>query len=758
MPKVLLYGIFFPLTCLSSEKLQAQSLLSNPDWLERHNPPPLEEVSPPDNLSVYEHQLFQELMEVKPLMVPSTEAVQVQPDISAPRLSREESLTGRFPGPFFIPEQQSKETSGAPLSFPAQDFFISTEPVKHVEQEPPSIEKIRSYLDTNPRRAQEDFEKIEHTLLLEDRALTRIQLLYHLGQFESAEKMSRIFIQELPQNPVVPEVYYYHQLSLREQGKDPDRNAVLLKRSLAVLNSRQGTDLLNLLSDASMAEGKKIEALGYRLEGLVNPQIASKLELEKVTELLKQVENVEDLRRLGIVFSEVQTVKELFRKRELDLLVSEHHFREASALLEQMLEGAQNRMESERIEKLRSLRRRFSISLNVNPKRIGVILPLSSTHPRISRLVQQSIAGLRLALLPTPVPSDNQTLVKEQAVKSSGPHEIELILRDSRLSEETTRSAFRELVEKEHVIAVIGPLARRTSEAAAEEAQRWKVPMISLSLTSSIPKNKEFVFRNNQNWKLEVQSLVRYAHDYFQAKRFAILFSRTREGRQKAHLFQQVVGEFGGKVVALKGFIPLQKSFIHEFDTFTGKLRKMSPKEVQVIEELEEKEDPISNFDAVFVAIGVEGMKDLQVIFPYAAVYQMEKTLFLGDSGWNHPALPFMPRYQAFRRLVFTDGYVRQTTNRPRKHFFEMHERQMHRHRNYSKPSSYAAYAYDTLTLLKYLLSSEIHHSHRDLQQALLKVRDFPGVTGKLSFNNQGEIQRSMQLFTLRKGRITLID
>ena len=232
--------------------------------------------------------------------------------------------------------------------------------------------------------------------------------------------------------------------------------------------------------------------------------------------------------------------------------------------------------------------------------------------------------------------------VKEQAVKSSGTHEIELILRDSRLSEEKTRTAFQELVEKEHVIAVIGPLARRTSEAAAEEAQRWKVPMISLSITSSIHENKEFVFRNNQNWKLEVQSLVRYAHDYFQAKRFAILFSRTREGRQKAHLFQQVVGEFGGKVVALKGFIPLQKSFIHEFDTFTGKLRKMSHEEVQVIEELEEKEDPISNFDAVFVAIGVEGMKDLQVIFPYAAVYQMEKTLFLGDSGWNHPALPFI--------------------------------------------------------------------------------------------------------------------
>ena len=109
MLKVLLYGIFFPLTCLSSEKLQAQSLLSNPDWLEQHNPPPLEEVSPPDNLSVYEHQLFQELMEVKPLMVPSTEAVQVQSDISAPRLLREESLTGRFPGPLFISPIESQK-------------------------------------------------------------------------------------------------------------------------------------------------------------------------------------------------------------------------------------------------------------------------------------------------------------------------------------------------------------------------------------------------------------------------------------------------------------------------------------------------------------------------------------------------------------------------------------------------------------------------------------------------------------------------
>ena len=67
--------------------------------------------------------------------------------------------------------------------------------------------------------------------------------------------------------------------------------------------------------------------------------------------------------------------------------------------------------------------------------------------------------------------------------------------------------------------------------------------MSSLTLTSSIPEIGPFVFRNNQNWKLEVESLVRYARDYYQAKRFVILYNQNREGLEKARLYQKYVSD-----------------------------------------------------------------------------------------------------------------------------------------------------------------------------------------------------------------------
>ena len=60
--------------------------------------------------------------------------------------------------------------------------------------------------------------------------------------------------------------------------------------------------------------------------------------------------------------------------------------------------------------------------------------------------------------------------------------------------------------------------------------------------------------------------------------------------------------------------------------------------------------------------------------------------------------------------------------------------------------------------MMKSLLTEEANHSQGDLKEAMLKVSELPGVTGMLSFNEEGEIQRDMQLLTLRGGDIAAIE
>ena len=331
------------------------------------------------------------------------------------------------------------------------------------------------------------------------------------------------------------------------------------------------------------------------------------------------------------------------------------------------------------------------------------------------------------------------------------------MIRDSHLNQEKTKSAIRELVEKEGVIAVIGPLARKTSEAAAKEAERLHIPLISLSLTADIPEFGDYVFRNNQSWKKEVQELLDYAVSELQACRFLILYAKTREGRQKMRHFWDAALHKGCKVVATEGFKnDGQKSLVNEFDTFTGKLQRISAKDKGILKELKEKEVPIHNFDAVFVAIGSGGVSNLSLIFPYSAVYKMEKTTFLGDNGWNDAALPYAHGLRGVKKLVFVDTFFPQDNTHAMQQLLRLHERILYRHQNYLGPTPYTAYAYDTLMILMHLLNDEKNQSHWDLRNALINMDNFSGVTGNLSFDEKGEVQRGIKLLTVRRGKIQM--
>ena len=331
----------------------------------------------------------------------------------------------------------------------------------------------------------------------------------------------------------------------------------------------------------------------------------------------------------------------------------------------------------------------------------------------------------------------------------------ELVIRDSHLDPQKTRKAIRELVEIERVIAIIGPLARKTSEAAAEEAERLSVPLISLSLTDSIPEHGEYIFRNNQSWKQEVQKLADYATDKLQACRFLILYAQTREGRQKMRYFSNAVQQKECEVVAVEGFKDEgQKSLVNEFDTFTGKIKRIGKTDKSILKELKEKEDPVHNFDAVYVAVGAGGVKNLRLILPYSAVYKMKKTKFLGDSGWNDSALPFSPGVSGVRKPVFADSFFLGSKTREMGQLKRIHEQILYRHQNYIGPSAYTAHAYDTLMILMQLLNDERNQSHRDLKDALINMENFQGVTGKLRFDDVGEAKREIHLLTLHRGEI----
>lgn len=637
------------------------------------------------------------------------------------------------------------------------------------------ITEIERLLISDPVAAREMYEEIEDQLEIDERTRLKVQLLYYLKKWSSAEQLAEVFLSERPESKMASLMFYFLNKSLMAQHKPLSQNLIFRKRAVETLEAKFRSDFLFILSNEAFLEGDLLTAIQYRLEGMNKAKTANVASMEKLNGLLNQVQSPEILRILSENNKNVKWLQKKIFIMELELLAKLKRYRDALGILEQRMSAARVIGDQEELEVLKQIQIRYTNALNVNPRRIGVILPLSSSSVKVSRLAQQTMNGLWLALHANEIPAVPENMGDDEASQENeitGKSEDkdnaqaesdsrkfedswELVVRDSQLNPEITKSLVRELVETERVIAIIGPLARKTSEAAAEEAERLRVPLISLSLTESIPELGEFIFRNNQSWKQEIQELLEYATSELQACRFLILYAKTREGRQKMRLFWDAAVLKGCKVVAVEGFKDEgQKSLVNEFDTFTGKIRRLGTEDKIILKELKEKEVPIHNFDAVFVAVGSGGVKNLSLIFPYSEVYKMRKTTFLGDSGWNDSALPYAPGLRGVKNPVFVDSFFLQSKTPAVQQLLRLHERILYRHQNYIGPTAYTAFAYDTLIILMRLLEDERNQSHRDLRDALINMQMFPGVTGNLRFDEKGKVEREMQLLTLRRGKI----
>ena len=776
----------------------AQSLLSDRTWLMQNIDiinetefmlEPIKQKTPllPKDLVSAPTTILKEKLAHPESSVPNISTSLLTPPIPILPLIKEEDDDKSFSGsflsklfPWFAESDPNLSNNATKNSF-TKNELVDT----HLEWEETEfsrifkiVAEIERLIISDAHLAMKRYQEIEYQLEIEERTRLKVQLLYQLNRWRSAVILAEAFLREREQSPLTPLIFYYLNKALQSQNKALSQNMVLRERTAKTLEPILRSDYLRMLSDEALLQGDLFKAIQYRLDELSNHETAKMADMEILLQLLKDVQLVEDINNLAANFPNLIWLQEQIPPLKLKLLVKQKNYREALELVDRLLELARESSDLEQIEPLERMQSSITTALNLNPRRIGVILPLSSSNAKVAGLAQETMNGLWLALRAnennilsynisdskdshTVIINDN-FLLKDNAKALPQPQEIanswELVVRDSHLDPEKTKRAIRELVEEEGVIAVIGPLARKTSEAAAEEAERMRVPLISLSLTASIPELGDYIFRNNQSWKQEVRELLDYAVSELQACRFLILYAKNREGRQKMRLFWEAAVLKGCEVVAVEGFKNVgQKSLVNEFDTFTGKRKRISATEKSILREIKEKEVPILNFDAVFVAVGSGGVKNLRLIFPYSAVYKMGKVTFLGDSGWNDAALPFAPGLRGVKNPIFVDSFFPQAETPAMQKLLRLHEKILYQHQNYLGPTHYTAYAYDTLMILIKLLKEERNQSHSDLRNALANMGVFPGVTGNLRFDDKGEVQREMQLLTLSRGKILML-
>ena len=369
---------------------------------------------------------------------------------------------------------------------------------------------------------------------------------------------------------------------------------------------------------------------------------------------------------------------------------------------------------------------------------VGVVLPLTGRYAPFGNLVRQGI---------------------ELALSEAMAQPVYFIYRDSQADAQHAAQVVNELVNGDRVMAVIGPLMGDAAQASIAIAEAAKVPLLTLSHRQGLPEQGEYVFRNSLTTQQQVDLLADYAIDELGLNSYAILAPDSRAGQEFSQQFAAAIESRGGDIEYRMTFAEQATDFRRKLLLMKGEDPDLPPQEHDKVvaattdgealidgeqAEIEQQPDwlPTVDFEALFIPAYAESVA---LIAPQLAYYGIENVQLIGINGWNSPSL-IQQAGRYTRGAIFTDGFDAQSEEPHVGSFVEQYKA-----RFLEVPSILEAQAYDCAKIiLTQLDQAELTNSSM-LQQALLSLEGFGGVTGIQGFDEIGEAERQPVL--LKMGR-----
>ena len=383
--------------------------------------------------------------------------------------------------------------------------------------------------------------------------------------------------------------------------------------------------------------------------------------------------------------------------------------------------------------------------MKVDMTAVGCVLPLSGRYQAYGDRI---LRGLVMAA---------------QEFKNNGG-DIQLIIKDSGGDPDLAVAAVRNLVLDKKVAAIIGPLSRVAAEAAAEEAQKLWVPIITLTQKEGVSQIGNYVFRYFLSNEEQTKALVDYAVLGLDYKRFAILYPADSYGTRLMNLFWDEVERLGAEVRGVESYDPSQTDFADQIKKLVGlyyprlegetndgseavKVRERSAAHSKREAPRDGKEEPIPivDFDAIFIP---DGYSQVGLIAPQLAYHDVTGVKLLGTNLWNSEKLIEMAA-PYLQDAVFVDGFFPGSGLPLTSQFVQSYEETFG-----GKPGYPEAQAYDTLRLLLEAFRQPGVTSRPMLRDALLGIQALPGVAGVATVGPDGEVSKPPFLITIYRRRM----
>jgi ABC-type branched-subunit amino acid transport system substrate-binding protein len=332
--------------------------------------------------------------------------------------------------------------------------------------------------------------------------------------------------------------------------------------------------------------------------------------------------------------------------------------------------------------------------------------------------------------------------VFDPAVKSP----VKLIIEDSKSKPETARAAVTKLAVQDGVLCILGPLGNTEAIDAAREAQKLKIPIITLTQKEKITDIGDYVFRNYMTNHMQIRRLVTYAIGDMDISRFAVLYPNDPYGREMERLFRDEVLRQGGEIRGAKFYDKTQTDFGDEIKAITR--IKGTSSEGKEYRNNKDEYKPVIDFDALFIP---DSPERISMILPQLAFHNIRGIKLLGAGSWNSPVL-LKAGGEYLEGAIFVDGFSRNSFYPETNDFIDIF------YTNYSRePDVIEALVYDATSIIIKTIEDDDIKTRDQFRDGMLRLKNYRGVTGKTSFAGARDVQKEAFVLMVKDGQVMQI-
>jgi branched-chain amino acid transport system substrate-binding protein len=289
---------------------------------------------------------------------------------------------------------------------------------------------------------------------------------------------------------------------------------------------------------------------------------------------------------------------------------------------------------------------------------------------------------------------------------------IKLISLDDQGKAEEANSVVTRLITQNNVVAVLGEVASSRSLSAAPIAQQYKVPMITPSSTNpKVTEVGDFIFRVCFIDPFQGEVMAKFAIEHLKITKVAILRDvKSDYSVGLANFFIEKIKKLGGEIVADSSYQGGDMDFKAQLTEIKGK----KPEAIFI--------------PGYYTEVGLIARQAREIGL---------KVPLLGGDGWDSSKL-YEIGQDAINGNYFSNHYTSESSDPVVQEFIKKFQAKWK-----ETPDGLAAMGYDAAKVLIAAMQKAPEPTPQAIRDEIAKTKDFQGVTGKITINEQRNAVKS---------------